>query len=51
MRCYICNREDDVITYDKIHKEYGPCVVCQAAIEEVLMDYHTKEAQECDTTS
>jgi len=42
-RCYICNREDDLITYDKARKEYGPCTVCQAIIQEALDEFKEEE--------
>lgn len=38
MRCYICNREDDGITWDNRHKDFGPCFTCQAVINEITYD-------------
>ena len=39
MRCYICDREDDLIVFDKGHQEFGPCTVCQAIIQETLEEF------------
>jgi len=39
MHCYICDREDDLITYDKVRGEFGPCTTCQAIIEETLQEF------------
>lgn len=39
IRCYICDREDDLITYDKVRKEFVPCAVCQSIIEETIEEY------------
>lgn len=42
MRCYICDRNDDLIHYDRVHQEYGPCTVCQAIIQETLEEFETE---------
>lgn len=39
MHCYICDREDDLISYHKVHKEYSPCLVCQAIIDDCIAGY------------
>jgi hypothetical protein len=39
MRCYICNREDDLITWDRRHQDFGPCMVCEAIIQETLEEF------------
>jgi hypothetical protein len=41
MRCYICDREDELIVYDTDKHSFTPCVVCQEAIEEALDDYES----------
>lgn len=45
MRCYICNREDDLISRDKVTGEFGPCLVCLAVIEECLDDFQDEEKE------
>jgi hypothetical protein len=49
VHCFICDKEDDKITFDIVHQEYTPCTVCQLAIQECLEDYDSKEETECDT--
>lgn len=44
MRCYICNREDNKISWDSRHEDYGPCFTCQAVINEI-----TYEQDDTDT--
>lgn len=39
MHCAICDREDDLISYDKANEEFTPCTVCQAVIEETIDGY------------
>ncbi len=39
MRCPICDREDDTITFDKVTGKFGDCSVCQEAIDECLEEY------------
>ncbi len=39
MRCYICDRDDDLINFDKVRGEFGPCTVCQAIIEQTLEEF------------
>jgi hypothetical protein len=39
MRCYICDKDDDLIYFDKVLGEYSPCTVCQAIIEETLEEF------------
>jgi cytidine deaminase len=39
MKCFICDREDDLISYDKTYHEFTPCSVCQAIINETLEEW------------
>jgi hypothetical protein len=48
VRCYICDRDDDLITFDKITQSYSPCTVCQEVINECL---ETFEEEELDALS
>jgi hypothetical protein len=48
VRCYICDRDDDLITFDKTTQSYSPCTVCQEAINECL---ETFEEEELDALS
>lgn len=43
MKCYICDRDDDLISFDREHVEFSPCVVCQAAIAECLEEFENEE--------
>lgn len=36
MRCYICNREDDLISFDHRDDKPGPCRVCLEVIYDTL---------------
>lgn len=45
MHCGICDREDDLISYDKEHKEFTPCTDCQAIIEETVNGYEEIKAE------
>jgi hypothetical protein len=44
MKCYICDREDDLIIYDKIAGGYSPCTTCQEAINECLEAFEEEES-------
>lgn len=46
MRCYICDRDDSLIYYDKVEQAYSPCTTCQAAIDESLLDFEEVEEEE-----
>lgn len=46
MHCYICDREDDLITFDKVQGKYSPCTVCQAIIEETLEEFEDNDDDE-----
>lgn len=46
MHCYICDREDGLITFDKDLGEYSPCTVCQAFIAEILEDFEEPDESE-----
>lgn len=48
MRCYICDRIDDLISYEKLTHEYTPCVVCQAIIQQTIEEYDTEDQFEVD---
>lgn len=39
MHCYICDREDDLITFDHDTAQYGPCTVCKEVITECLESF------------
>jgi hypothetical protein len=39
MHCYICDKQDDLIQFDKATQEYGPCSVCMAVIQDCLDDF------------
>ncbi len=39
MHCYICDREDDLISIEPRTQLSGPCTVCQAIIMECLEGY------------
>ena len=38
MRCAICDKDDDMIVFDKVREEFTPCPECQAIIEETLRE-------------
>lgn len=46
MRCYICNRSDDLIVIEQHTQQTGPCTVCQQAINECLEEYEDIEDQD-----
>lgn len=46
MHCPICDREDDLITFNKERQRYGDCTVCQAIIEETLEEFGEDEDEE-----
>lgn len=46
MKCAICDREDALITYDKVTKKFGDCTVCQAIIDETLEYFDEDEEDE-----
>jgi hypothetical protein len=43
MHCYICDKQDDGIQFDKVTQEYGPCLVCLAIIQDCLDDFKDDE--------
>ena len=43
MHCYICDREDDLISFNKKDKTFDPCNVCQAIIDDCIAGYEVKE--------
>lgn len=48
MKCYICDRDDDLINFDWDQQEFGPCTVCQAIIEETLEDFEEPDEGQSD---
>lgn len=48
MHCYICDKQDDLIQFDKVEQCYGPCSVCMAIIQDCLDDFADPEEQEID---
>lgn len=46
MHCAICDREDDMITFDKLTGKYSDCLVCQAVIAEALEDFEETDESE-----
>lgn len=44
MRCVICDKDDDLITFDKVAGKFCPCGECQTAIEECLDGYDHADA-------
>jgi hypothetical protein len=48
MHCHICDREDDLISFDKVTKTFSPCTVCQIAIDECLEGFEEPEDAETD---
>lgn len=38
MRCYICDAQDDNISWDPRDKRFRPCFVCQGVITEALAE-------------
>lgn len=49
MHCYICDREDDLITFNYDRGEYGPCTTCQTIIEETLAEFEEPETESQST--
>lgn len=43
MHCFICDREDDLITFDKLTQSFSPCTDCQEAITECLEDFEEED--------
>ena len=48
MHCYICDKQDDLIQYNKVQQEYGPCPVCMAIIQDCLDDFADPEEEADD---
>lgn len=44
MRCYICDTEDDSITFDRETSSFSPCGVCQEVIFDCLVGYDEEES-------
>lgn len=44
MRCAICDKDDDLITFDKVAGVFSPCGECQASIQECLDGYDHADA-------
>lgn len=45
MHCAICDREDDLITFDKVRGVFSDCTACQAVIEETLAEFEEPEIE------
>lgn len=43
MKCYICDREDDLIGFDYATESYNPCSTCLAVIADCLGDFEEDE--------
>lgn len=46
MHCAICDREDDLITFDKVTQRFSDCTVCQAIIDETLAEFSAEDDTE-----
>lgn len=46
MHCYICDKQDDLIQFDKATQEFGPCSVCLAVIQDCLDDFKDDEVEQ-----
>lgn len=44
MRCVICDKSDDLITFDNKRGEFTPCGECQNAITDCLDGYNHADA-------
>jgi hypothetical protein len=45
MRCHICNKEDDLITFDKKTGEFSPCGECEAVIQDCIDGYEIEDPE------
>jgi predicted PP-loop superfamily ATPase len=43
MRCYICNAEDETISYDHVDKRFSPCQKCQEVIYDTIISYDLED--------
>lgn len=48
MHCAICDREDENIQYNKQTKEFDPCGVCQAVIDDCIAGYEPLESSDVE---
>jgi hypothetical protein len=48
MHCYICDKQDDQIQFDRATQSFGPCPVCLAIIAECVADFEEPEDKEFD---
>lgn len=39
MKCDICDREDDLISFNKREQRFSPCTTCQAVIQDCIDGY------------
>lgn len=46
MKCPICDREDDLIAFNKVTGKFGDCVVCQAIVEETLEEFDWEDVDD-----
>lgn len=43
MKCYICDREDDLISFDRAYETFNPCHTCQEVIDDCIAGYGTED--------
>lgn len=48
MHCYICDREDDGISWNSLHKDFNPCFTCQAVINSITFKDKPKKDDELE---
>lgn len=46
MRCDICDKEDDLISFDKSTGKFCPCGTCQAVIDETIREFEEIDAED-----
>lgn len=49
MHCAICDREDDLITFDRVRGVFSDCTVCQAIIDETLAEFVSEDDLQIQT--
>lgn len=48
VHCAICDKDDDLITFDVKRQQFTPCGTCQSAIQDCLDGYGDDEELEPD---
>lgn len=43
MKCYICNKEDDLINFNHRYEAYDPCHTCQEVIDDCIAGYGAED--------